>query len=148
MIINYKTDRLPLNFIYLGRLLFIVAIWRIIVLDWIGIILLLISLFCLFLKFGLLIDTDGKKLKKYIGFFVFKKGKWEDISLVKHLLINSAKVTQSMNVLSINRIESKIVYILIMVLPTKRIELMIGEKDFIIKASEKISLELQTTVLN
>ena len=148
MIINYKTGKLPPNFIYLGMLLLIVGVWRIIVLDWMGILFLGISLFCLLLKSGIVIDTDNKKLKKYIGFFALRKGTWKDINQVKYLQIFRIIETQNMSVSSITRTESKTVYKLILVLPNKNIELMTGEKTFITNAAEKISKEMQTTVLS
>lgn len=148
MILNYKTGNLPPNFIYLGVLLLGVSIWRIIVLDWIGLLFLVISLLCLFIKSGIIIDTDNKKLKKYIGIFTIRKGKWENISTLNNLQIIKVRETQSMNVLSINRTETKDVYKLILVLPNKNIELMSGENNYIINTAKKISLSLQTTVIN
>ena len=148
MILDYKTGKLPPNFIFLGAFLLIIGIWRIIVLDWVGIILLVISLLFLFVKSGVLIDTSNKKIESYSGVFSIKIGDWEDIRSLKHLLVVKAKETQSMNVLSINRTESKIVYKLMMVLANKKIELMSGDKNFIIKTAKEISEKLQTTVLS
>ena len=53
-----------------------------------------------------------------------------------------------MNVLSIRRTETKEVYKLILVLPNKNIDLMEGEKEYIINTSKEISQSLQTTVLS
>jgi len=148
MILKYKTGKLPPNFIALGFLLLGVSVWRIIVLDWKGILFFLISLLLLFIKSGIIIDTDNKSLKKYIGIFVIKKGEWEDISNLSNLQIIKTKASQSMNVLSINRVETSDLYKLIMILPSKKIELLAGEKDYIIKISEEISLALQIEILN
>jgi hypothetical protein len=147
MILKYKTGKLPPNFTALGVILFIVSVWRIIVLDWKGILFFLISLLFLFIKSGIIIDTDNKSLKKYIGFFVIKKGEWEDISNLSNLQIIKTKASQSMNVLSINRVETIVLYKLIMILPNKKIELLAGKKDYIIKISKEISHSLQTEVL-
>ncbi len=38
MILNYKTGKLPPNFYYLGIILFGTGIWRMVVLDWKGIL--------------------------------------------------------------------------------------------------------------
>ena len=143
MLINYKTGKLPPNFIYLGILLFGVSLWRMMVLDWKGILLFAISLLCLFIKSGIIIDTDNKRLKKYIGFFAIKKGEWEDIKQLTDLKIIKTKETQNMSVLSLSRTETNDVYKLILVLPNKTIELMSGEKDFITKAANEISYELK-----
>ncbi len=51
-----------------------------------------------------------------------------------------------MNVLSISRTETKDVYKLFLVLPEKEIELMSGEKDYILNRAEKISSSLQTSI--
>jgi hypothetical protein len=148
MIINYKTGKLPPNFTYLGIMLLGIGIWRMIVSDLIGIIFFLISLLCLFIKSGVMIDTENKKVKKYIGFFIIKIGEWENIKSLINLQIINTKETQSMSVLSISRTETNDVYKLFMVLPDKRIEIMSGEKDYIFNRAEQISATLQTSVIN
>jgi hypothetical protein len=148
MISNYKMGKLPPNFIALGYILFGISAWRIIVLDWTGIIFLVISILCLFIKSGLIIDSDNKRLKKYTGIFTIKRGEWKDISTVINLQIIKTKASQSMNVLSINRVETIVIYKLILVLPNKKIELMAGKKDYIFNVAEKISFMLQTSVKN
>jgi hypothetical protein len=85
MILNYKTGKLPLNFIYLGIMLFAIGIWRMVVLDWKGILFFIIALLLLSIRSGIMIDTNNRKLKKYIGFFVFKKGEWESIESIINL---------------------------------------------------------------
>ncbi len=146
MILKYKTGKLPLNFIYLGIMLFGIGMWRMIVLDWRGILFFVISLLFLFLKSGIIIDTDNRRLKKYIGIFTIRKGKWESIKSVINLQVIKTRETQSMNVLSISRTETKDVYKLFLVLPEKEIELMSGEKDYILNRAEKISSSLQTSI--
>lgn len=148
MIMNYKTGKLPPNFIYLGVMLLGVGIWRMILLDWKGILFFAISLLCLFIKSGIIIDTDNKKLKKYFGFFIIRKGDWQNINSLINLQIIKAKETQSMSVLSITRTETNDVYKLYIVLSHKSIELISGEKDFIIKVAKEISHELQTSIIN
>lgn len=148
MILNYKTGRLPFNFIALGFMLFVVSIWRMIVLDWKGILFFPIAMLFLFLKSGLIIDTDTRRLKKYIGLFLIKKGEQIDIKSIRNLEILKVRKSQSMHVLSIRRTETKDVYKLFLVLPNKSIELMAGEKEYIINTSKEISLSLQTTVLD
>jgi len=95
-----------------------------------------------------MIDTDNKKLKKYIGFFIIKKGKWENIKSLINIQIIKTKATQSMSVLSMSRTETNVVYKLFLVMPDKSIELMSGEKDYIFNRAEKISSSLQTLVIN
>ena len=147
MTVNYKTERLPLNFIYLGILLFVVGTWRVIVLDWFGIILLVIALLCLFIRSGIIIDSNNKRLKKYTGFFIFRTGKWEDISPFKKLRIVSFKETQNMSVQSITRVDTRIVYKLFLLSPTNSIELMAGAEAFITKAAVRISNQLKIELL-
>ena len=148
MILKYKTGNLPPNFIYLGVMLFGVSIWRMAVLDWKGLLIFVISLLCLFIKSGIIIDTDKRRLKRYIGFFAIRRGEWENIKSLINLQIIKTRETQVMSVLSISRTETDDVFKLIMVLPHKEIELLSGKNDFIIKAANEISLELQTSVLN
>ena len=148
MISNFKTGRLPQNFIFLGVLLLAVSIWRIWLLDWIGGVFLVISCLCLFIKSGLLIDTDNKRLKRYIGIFTIRLGEWENISPIADLQIIQVKKMQRMHVLTINRLETKDVFKLILVWPDKKIELIAGEEDYINENSKFISLLLKTPVLN
>ncbi|MFH1120101.1 MAG: hypothetical protein V1775_09760 [Bacteroidota bacterium] len=148
MILKYKTDKLPPNFIYLGVLLLGTGIWRMMVLDWKGILIFLISLLCLFIKSGIIIDTDKRKLKKCKGYFIIRIGEWENINSLIHLQIINLKETQRMSVQSISRTETIEVCKLILVSTNRNIELMSGEKDFIIKAANEISQELQTPVIN
>ncbi len=148
MRLNYKTDRLPPNFIFLGLFLLFVGVWRVLLSDWFGIILLVISFLCLFTRWGMLIDTDKKLLKKYIGFLGIKKGNWEDINTLKHIEITTLHETQNMGVASISKSDTKIVYKLYLVLQDENIELMKGKKDLIIKVAEEISSELKIIVIN
>jgi len=148
MILNYKTGKLPPNFIYLGIMLFGIGIWRMVVLDWKGILFFIISLLFLFIKSGIIIDTDNRRLKKYIGFFAIKKGEWESIKSIINLQIIKTKETQAMSVLSITRTETNDVYKLFLTLPNRNIELMSGKKDYIINRAERISSSLQVSVKN
>jgi len=143
MILKYQTGKLPLNFIYLGVLLLAVSIWRMIVLDWVGILLFVISLLCIFIRSGIIIDTSDRKLKKYIGFFMIRTGEWINIESLINLQILKTKETQSMGVLSLNRTETNVVYKLMLVLPDNRIEIMAGERDFVSKSAKEISEALQ-----
>lgn len=129
-------------------MLLAVGIWRMIVLDWKGILFFLLSLILIFFRSGIIIDTDHKKLKKYNGIFFIRKGKWEEISQLTGLQIVKTKETQTMSVLSISRTATNDIYKLSLVLPNKNIELMSGDKDYIIKTSKEISQALQTMVFN
>jgi len=95
-----------------------------------------------------MIDTDSRRLKKYIGFIAFKKGEWESIDSIINLQIVKTKERQTMSVLSITRTETSDVYKLLMTLSNRTIELMSGEKDFIINKAEKISSLLQLSLDN
>ena len=148
MILNYKTGKLPPNFYYLGFMLLAIGVWRVIVQDWVGIIFLVISLFIIFIKKGVLIDGKNKRLKKYVGVFMIKRGKWEDISSLTNLKIICLQESQSMNVVSISRTQTNDVYKLIMILSNREIELLSGESDFVHNAANEISNALETTVVN
>ena len=143
MILKYSTGKLPPNFIYFGYMLFGLGIWRMAVSDWKGIMFFIISVVFLFLRSGIIIDTDNRKLKKWIGFLGIGYGKWESISAAVNLQINKTRETQGMHVLSISRSETVDVYTLFITLPKRKIELMSGEKEIILKRAEEISSTLQ-----
>ncbi len=148
MLLKYKTGKLPINYIALGVLLFVVSIWRLIIQDWVGIIYLLIAILFLFIESGFMIDTERKKLKKYTGLFALRNGDWMDISSVVNLQIVKVRVSQTMFVISIRRIESKVVYKLIMNLPNRKLDLMSGEKEKILKSANEVSSALNITIDN
>jgi len=89
-----------------------------------------------------------QKAEKYISIFGLIKGEWENINALERLKIIESKETQTMNVLSISRTATNKVYRLFIVLPNKKIELMSGKRDTIIKRAEYISSTLQTTIIN
>lgn len=146
MKINYKTGKLPVNFVALGALLIVIGIWRIAVLDWIGILIFVIGLVLFFIKSGVIIDTESKRLKKYIGFFGIMKGEWENMDSLKHLRIIKSKETQTMNVLSISRTSTDYVYKLFMILHNSKIEIMSGKRDVIFQRANRISTSLNTSI--
>lgn len=146
--LQYKTEKLPINFIVLGAFLFIISIWRMMLLDWIGIVFLLLSIPLLFIRSGLFIDPQNLRLQKYIGLFFIRTGKWENISGIKHLRIIKVQQTSGMAVLSIARNETNVVYKLILVMPNENIEILVGENDFIVKAANQISTVLNVEVFN
>lgn len=148
MILHYKTERLPHNFIFLGIILMGIGIWTLFTLEWTGIIFIFVAVLCLFTRSGILIDTDEKRCKDYTCIFMIKFGKWIDISSVDHLEIKKSLNTQGMSVLSISRRDTITVYKLFLYLPDKEILLMVGKKEFVFKAAEEISGALQTTINN
>lgn len=149
MIYNYKTGKLPPNFIALGVMLLALGMWRMIILDWKGIIFFVISLLLLFIKSGVVIDIDNKRIKRYIGLFGIKKGKWEDISSLISLQIKGTREKQSMSVLSISRTETIETHKLYVNLPDKNIELFSGrKKEDIMNKAQKLASSLLTSLIN
>ncbi len=148
MELEYKTDRLPLNFIILGYILSAIGIWRLIIVDWTGLLFLLLSVFLLFFKSGIIIDTEKKMLKKYFGIFGVKKGEWKNIEQLTSLQIVKSRETQSMSVLSISRIETNEIYILYLNMSDRNIELMTGKKDDILNKAKKIASSLGISLIN
>lgn len=147
MILNYKTGSLPQNYVTLGYLLFAIGVWRIVMNNYlIGIVILIISIFLIFLKSGISIDTENKKLKKYNGIFFIKRGYWQDISTVNNLYIHKFKQGQTLNVLSIRTTQTNLVYKLILNLEEKKIELMVGQEKKIDKLAKNISENLKIPV--
>lgn len=136
---NIKTGSLPTNFVALGIIFIAVGAWRLVVSDWFGIPLVIIALLLLLIKSGVIIDAEQKRIKKYVGYFGLKKGEWVDISSLINLQIAKTKASQRMNVLSISRIETKEFYKLFLVLSNKRIEILKGDKEYIMTKAKEIS---------
>ena len=146
MILKYNTGKLPSNFIFLGAMLLCIGVWRMIVLDWQGILFFLISLVLLFLKSGVIIDTENRKIKEYTSLIVIIKGKWESIQSIIGLEIIKTSETTSMSTASISRTDTKEVYKLLLNLPDEDIEFISGEKSYIQKHAETISSALQVEI--
>lgn len=148
MILDYKTDRLPLNFITLGYMLLAIGIWRIIAMDWKGIFFLLLSIFLIFFKSGIVIDTDKKLLKKYNGLFFIKKGEWENINQLTGLQIMESKESQTMSVLSISRTATNDIYKLYLNMPDRNILLMKGSNNDMLNKGKRIATSLRTSLIS
>jgi hypothetical protein len=148
MKLDYKTDRLPLNFITLGYMLLAIGIWRIIAMDWKGIIFLLLSIFLIFFKSGIVIDTDKKLLRKYNGLFFIKKGEWENINQLTSLQIMESKESQTMSVLSISRTATNDIYKLYLNMPDRNILLMKGSNNDMLNKGKRIASLLRTSLIS
>lgn len=146
MILKYTTSRLPPTFIYLGLMLSGLGIWRMVILDWKGILYFLLAMVLLFIKSGIVIDSENRIVKKYDGFFFIKKGQWESIASVIDLHIIKTTERHHMNVASISRSETIEVYQLVATLPDQDLELMTGKMDVIINRTEKIASLLQIPI--
>jgi len=143
----YKTDSLPFNFISLGYMLLAIGVWRIIVFDWKGVFFLLVSVFLIFFKSGIMIDTDKKLLRKYNGIFVFNKGEWENIDQLTGLQMIETRESQTMSVLSISRIETNDICKLYLNMPDRNILLMKGNKKEMLKKGNRIASLLHTSLI-
>ncbi len=148
MKLNFKTDRLPLNFITFGYILVAIGLWRTITLDWKGILLLILALPLLFIRSGIIIDPVNKRLKKYIGFFAIKNGKWESIKSTISLQIIKSKESQTMSLLSLSRTETNDIFKLYLNMPDKNILLMKGSNNEMQKKGERIASSLQTSLIS
>ncbi len=143
--LEFRTSRLPINFRMLGYMLLALAIWRTIVLDWMGIVYLAISLFLIFFRTAVIIDAQALKIKQYVGLFLIKKGKWERIEHVSSIQLTKTKETQTMSVLSISRIETTDTYILYIIMPSRNIELMQGNKAELVTKGNTLAALLKTS---
>lgn len=148
MKLEYKTDRLPLNFITLGYMLAAIGIWRIIVLDWRGVLFFLISILLIFFKSGIIIDTETRQLKRYNGIFFIKIGDWEDINQLISLQMVKSKETQTMSVLSISRTATNDSCELFLCMPDRNILLMKSSNNDVLIEAEKIASSLHTTLIS
>ena len=146
MILKYTTGKLPPNFFMLGIILLMLGILAAIMSEFGGLVAMPLSIPLLFIRTGILIDTKEKRIKKYIGLFTCKTGKWESIAPIKHLQIIRVRQTTGMAVLSITRNETNIVYKLLAVLPNENIELLSGEGRHIGEAADEISNKLSIEI--
>lgn len=146
MKLNFTTGRLPLNFIILGYLLLALGVWRILLLDLAGIIFLILSVALLFIRSGVIIDTNKKLLKKYIGFLFIRNGDWEDIRQLINLEVVKKNEVQQMNVLSLSRVDSRIIFKLYLKMPDRDIELMAGSKNDVLNRADAIASALSVAI--
>ena len=144
----YKTDRLPFNFIALGYMLSAIGVWRIIVFDWKGVLFLWLSIFLIFFKSGIMIDTDKRLLRKFNGIFFIKKGEWENIDQLAGLQVIITRESQTMSVLSISRIETNDICKLYLKMPDRKILLMTGNKKDMLEKGNKIASSLHTSLIS
>ena len=145
---NYTTGRLSPSFLSLGVMFLIIGIWRISVLDWIGILILIIALLILFITFGVIFDFENKKIKKYSAVFGFKKGVWIDISSAKNIFLTEIKQSQTTNLLSISRTDKMLVCKLFITLSDKKIGIITGKKNKITKIANEISQNMKVEIIN
>ena len=146
---NFTTGKLPAPLISLAYLLLAIGIWRIVLLDCLGILFVAVSIFLLFTKSKIEIDTENKKLKKYTVFLFFKIGKWEDIKSVKSVLIKKVKITHNMHLLSQSKTDIRFNYKIIMILANKNIEIITKENYNKIKEiADKLATELNISVID
>ncbi|MCT4602935.1 MAG: hypothetical protein N4A59_08565 [Marinifilum sp.] len=109
MILSYKTERLPLNFLMLGFTLLLAGIALLIKGEYQGVIAIVLAIPFLFTHSGLLIDTKKLCFKKYTGLFGLHIGSWANASAATHLQIIQTHETKAMAVLSIARNETNVV---------------------------------------
>lgn len=144
--VHYKTGKLPPNFVFLGILLLGIGIWRMIVLDWVGVLLFLLGVLAFFTHSGLSIDGKAKRLRKYIRIYGFKAGPWQDIPGLMNLRISRARFSQTMHIRAATTTTTEGVYKLHLVLQTGILELLQGKKDWILQKAEEIAEELHTSI--
>ncbi|MGQ1909615.1 hypothetical protein ACT3CE_07480 [Marinifilum sp. RC60d5] len=142
MLLKYTTGKLPPNFFMLGFTFIIIGIISIYNSDYFGLIFLLLAIPFLFIRLGVMIDSQQKQIKKYTGFFGLKMGKWVSIAQIKSIQIIRVQEGASMAVLSINRSETNISFKIILLMPNKKLELMSGSEEFISASAKEIASNL------
>jgi len=145
--LNFVTERLPLNFIILGCALMAIGVWRVVVVDWRGVLFLIFSVFLIFLKSGVIIDVERKLFKKYFGIFFIKSGEWESLSQLNGLLVVKTRETRAMSVLSISRTETSDLFKLYLSLSDRQVELFSGDEEGVLQKAEKLATLLPTTLV-
>ena len=144
---NYITEKLPYNFYFVGILFLIFGVYLIIDMNYIGGILFAISLPILLTHWGVIVDTNNKRIKKYMAFAFFKRGKWVDISSVKQVDLGQRDETELMTHKSLAGVYTVRNLTLTLVLEDSEIEILSGKKEFIEKAADKISKGLGVNIV-
>jgi sulfite exporter TauE/SafE len=147
MKLNYKTERLPQNYIALGYLLIMAGVWISLLEDWKGILYMFAGVILVFVESGIIIDSAKRELKQYTGIFFLKKGRWQSIGQSTGLVVVKTQETQSMHVLSLSRSVTDDVYKLWLLMPEQNIELMTGARPKIMKRAEVIAKSLKTSLV-
>ena len=62
MTLEYKIGKLPPQMVALGLFLLAIGLWRMYLQEWIDLISFALSLFLIFVRFGVLIDSNKKCL--------------------------------------------------------------------------------------
>lgn len=108
-----------------------------------GLIFIVLSLPCLLIRYGLVIDAEERQLKFYTGFAGYKKGDWIDISTAQSLYVK--KIKQSQRVWA-GRVANKTivseVYELYLDAPDYTLNLMTDDKKKIFKRAQAIASSL------
>jgi len=147
MLLSYKTERLPLNFLMLGFSLALVGVATTINGDYEGSLTFLLAIPLLFTQSGVVIDIENQRIRKYTGLFFLRFGKWVDITAAQHLQIIKVRETKGMAVLSIGRNETNVVQKLLMMMPNSHIEVLSGKQEKVEKIAremaENMNLELK-----
>lgn len=142
MNLQYTKGKLPPNFLMLGVTLALLCVVGTYNNEPLSLTLLLIAIPLIFIRTGIIIDCENKRLKNYIGLFFFKLGKWESIEQIQQVEILRVKQSRNMSVLSISRTENNIIYKMLAVMPKQKIELLSGSNLFIEKEATKIAIQL------
>lgn len=146
--LKYKTDRLPLHFIVLGYMLLAVGVWRIVVVDFRGILYLIFAFLFILFRSGVDVYADKKQIKLYNGFFFAKIGKYMDVKNAIGLELTYSSELQHQSVLTLTKTDSVEVCKLTINFPDNDLLLMAGEKEKIVKRANEISRALQIPLVN
>ena len=147
MILDYKTSKLPYNFIFLGLLLGIYGVWLSWEANYLGVIFLLIAIPCLFIRMGSQIDVESQKYREYIGLFMFKYGKWINFRGLESLVIGYMMESEMMTHKSLAANYTVKNYKLYIRMPEQDLEILSGKKEFIEKTAAVIAKELNVEIL-
>lgn len=142
---TYKTARLPLNFIIAGSLFLAIGIWQIAVRDYLALLFLIPGMAAISTIFGVKIDYRLKRMKIFFSVFFIKFGKWENINTIKKIILKKKTMSRRMNVLSVGSAQSTEVYYLYFITDDSEIEIMSGNEEYIKKATQEISENLNIT---
>ena len=134
-----KTEKLPIHFIILGYVLLITGIWRCFAGDWKCIFWLVISLFCLLMSEGIVINSNSKIIKNYISILLVRFIKKKETGPVEKIVIRKTNRKENMSVASITRTYNTFSYSLTAVYQDGETEIMEGSEKKVHKVAKNIA---------
>lgn len=148
MLTNYKTGKLPPNFLMLGILFLLIGLASIISGEFAGFLFFIIALPFLLTHSGLSIDSEKQQIRKFTNLAGMKFGSWMDVSQTDRLLIGKVRQNTGMAVLSISRNDISYTYKLYAMINGQRCEIVNGNYELVSEVAKRISADTGAEIMS